>query len=123
MLVFILWFKRLVLLMLGELLCQPPAPLGDPYSSSEIELLVYTSAGIQRRPELIRHDAVLAAVGRAAHTAGGIVGQAEVVSHLVRDGGGQANGAVMVILRQRHTRDVTLCDGSLQMKCESAAPT
>lgn len=77
--------------------CQPPARLGCSCSS----------CGIKHQPELIGHDAVLAAVGRAAHTVGVVVGQAEVVSHLVRDGGGEANGAVMVILRQTHTGDVT----------------
>lgn len=108
-------------------LCLKANRFGRLCSSSEIKHLVFSSATIRRPPELVGHDAVLAAVGRAAHTAGGVVGQAEVVTHLVRDGGGEANGAVMVILQQTHTHthtgDVTLCDGSLQMKCESAAPT
>lgn len=54
------------------------------------------------------------------------MGQAEVVSHLVRDGGGEANGAVMVILWQKHTRRQPANnrrDLSLQMRRESAALT
>lgn len=54
------------------------------------------------------------------------MGQAEVVSHLVRDGGGEADGAVMVILWQKHTGRQPAngrCHRSPQMKRESAAPT
>lgn len=55
-------------------------------------------------PELVGHHTVAAGVGRAAHTPGVIVGQAKVVSHLVGDGGGQADGVGMVILEERCRR-------------------
>lgn len=51
------------------------------------------------------------------------MGQAEVVSHLVRDGGGEANGVVVVILQPTRNGDVTLCYGGLRTERESAALT
>lgn len=53
MLVFYPWYIRLVLVMLGEQLCQTQAPaarLGHPCSSREIKLLLFSSAGVQSQP-------------------------------------------------------------------------
>lgn len=49
-------------------------------------------------PESICHDTVPTAERGTTRTAGGIMGQAKIMTHLMGDGGGKANGVAMVIL-------------------------
>lgn len=47
-------------------------------------------------------------MGRTARASRFVVGQPEVVSHLVGDGGGQADGVVMVILQNKIKKSLKL---------------
>lgn len=53
------------------------------------------------------------------------MGQAKVMSHLVCNGGGEANRAAVMILEQKHTlhQKNNHCALSVQMRCRSGVPT
>lgn len=52
-------------------------------------------------PKTLRHDAASFGCQRAADTVFLVVGQAQVVTHLVRDGRGHSNGVRVVVLWAR----------------------